>query len=254
MSKRPPQINIRVPDKLKEILHDLAESNGRSVNSEIVSRLEKSLESKEDSTGSKLNEAALTLKTVANELHESTLKTQLASQAFFAEKEKISKIKVNLLPAILIGRANRIQGSHSPGNDKERILAVINTVTKIDKINLFVRAGSGNYSALSIAIFCGDYTFLSDCCIMTVERRPREREVLEFFQELELLGLLDAAEFAVTRTKQTRDLPVEKAIEELEQYETKPVRSSIYEFLSLFFSEPDKVKPNWFIEEWEKLN
>lgn len=254
MPKRPPQINIRVPDKLKEILHSLAESNGRSVNSEIVSRLEKSLEDKEGPTSSKLSEVALTLKTVANELHESTLKTQLASQAFFFEKEKVSKIKFNLLPAILAGKVNRIQGSHSPGSDKERVLAVINAATKIDRINFFVSDGTGNYSALSIAIFCDDYTFISDCCIMTVERRPREREVLELFQELEFLGFLDAAEFSITRVKQTRDLPVDQAIEELEQYETKPVRSNIYEFLSLFFREPEQVKPDWFVDEWKKLN
>lgn len=43
MTARPPQINVRVPTELKEQIHKAAELNGRSVNSEIVNRLEQSL-------------------------------------------------------------------------------------------------------------------------------------------------------------------------------------------------------------------
>ena len=42
MSKRPPQINVRVPEELKQKLHEAAANNERSVNSEIVHRIEMS--------------------------------------------------------------------------------------------------------------------------------------------------------------------------------------------------------------------
>lgn len=43
MTKRNPQINIRVPLELKERLHELASKHQRSVNSEIVERLKQSI-------------------------------------------------------------------------------------------------------------------------------------------------------------------------------------------------------------------
>lgn len=42
MSSRNPQINIRVPEHVKSGLHKAAELSGRSVNAEIVFRLERS--------------------------------------------------------------------------------------------------------------------------------------------------------------------------------------------------------------------
>ena len=43
MARRDPQINVRVPEELKDKLHQSAAESGRSVNSEIVTRLELSL-------------------------------------------------------------------------------------------------------------------------------------------------------------------------------------------------------------------
>lgn len=40
MSREDPKVNVRLPQVLKDRLHAVAEDNGRSVNSEIVSRLE----------------------------------------------------------------------------------------------------------------------------------------------------------------------------------------------------------------------
>jgi len=43
MARTDPQVNIRMPDSLKSALTDVAEKNGRSLNAEIVRRLELSL-------------------------------------------------------------------------------------------------------------------------------------------------------------------------------------------------------------------
>ncbi|QUX96604.1 hypothetical protein C0J08_14885 [Marinomonas sp. CT5] len=43
MTKRNPQINVRLPEELKQMVHDRAEKNGRSVNSEIVEIIERAV-------------------------------------------------------------------------------------------------------------------------------------------------------------------------------------------------------------------
>lgn len=40
MTKRDPQINVRLPQELKEKLHQLAEKNKRSVNTEVIAAIE----------------------------------------------------------------------------------------------------------------------------------------------------------------------------------------------------------------------
>ncbi|MBJ9817977.1 Arc family DNA-binding protein [Citrobacter koseri] len=43
MTKRDPQINVRLPQELKEKLHQLAEKNKRSVNTEVIAAIELAL-------------------------------------------------------------------------------------------------------------------------------------------------------------------------------------------------------------------
>jgi plasmid stability protein len=43
MARRDPQINIRLSEELKQKVHEKAEANGRSVNAELVDRIEVSL-------------------------------------------------------------------------------------------------------------------------------------------------------------------------------------------------------------------
>ncbi|HCI5922685.1 TPA: Arc family DNA-binding protein [Klebsiella pneumoniae] len=40
MTKRDPQINVRLPQELKDKLHQLAEKNKRSVNTEVIAAIE----------------------------------------------------------------------------------------------------------------------------------------------------------------------------------------------------------------------
>lgn len=43
MTKRDPQINVRLPQELKDKLHQLAERNKRSVNTEVIAAIELAL-------------------------------------------------------------------------------------------------------------------------------------------------------------------------------------------------------------------
>lgn len=67
MSTRPPQINIRISEKTKLALHQKAEENDRSVNAEIVARLQKSLED-EDREIEAVKNANEELQKIFNEL------------------------------------------------------------------------------------------------------------------------------------------------------------------------------------------
>lgn len=43
MTARNPQVNVRLPEELKQMVHDRAAENGRSVNAEIVEAIERAM-------------------------------------------------------------------------------------------------------------------------------------------------------------------------------------------------------------------
>lgn len=254
MLKRPPQINVRVSEELKEALHDAANVNSRSVNSEIVSRLEKSFGDESidaDSGGNGL----------AKQLQDSLLKQQRLIDAHRTMTEqmqfmadKYSSLVRHVLPAICESEVVRLQRTFTTYGDKDRLIAFFKAIPDISRILVAVRDGHSNYSAMTFVIYNESHIFIADAIPMTVERLPREAEVLELFEELDRVGLLDVTECILSRVEQTKDLIPEKAVNTLENNDSRPIRGNIYEFLSLFFREPEKVKPDWFVDEWKKLN
>lgn len=254
MSRDIAPFGVRMPSHLKEELHRKSNLNGRSLNAEIVSRLEKSVDEEVNKIEhvnvdllEQLQTALDQRQALGNQVH--TMQERLGGLSIL-----LSNLNHHVIPALCQTKNTRLASAGTTYGDKDRLCAFINGFFSASGIVFYIRDGHSNHSALTVLLKGDTNNFLADATSMTVERLPREREVLELFQELDERGLLDVAEFATTRVKQTRDLPVEQAIEELEQYKTKPVRSNIYEFLSLFFSEPDKVKSKWFVEEWKKLN
>ncbi|MGO2478892.1 MAG: Arc family DNA-binding protein [Pseudoalteromonas sp.] len=248
------QFKVRLDESLHGKIKSAADKNNQSVNAEIVTRLESSLYEE--------NEGKLKNDEITKRLREYQ-KEHLSNAATLFESlteqvkgvvSKADTLHRYILPAICQSSSIRLNSSGTTHGDKEQLAAFAVSFPQSKRVLIAVRDGNSNYSALTAVFYSENYTFIADQTVMTVERSPREREVFELFQDLDERGLLDVAEFAVTRVKQTRDLPVDQAIEELEQYETKPVRSNIYEFLSLFFREPEQVKPDWFVDEWKKLN
>jgi len=78
MTVRNPQINIRVPPELKNRLHELAEENESSVNSEIVSRLERSILAETPITEPVTAEEALMLSNAAAVINKSIFISKVA--------------------------------------------------------------------------------------------------------------------------------------------------------------------------------
>lgn len=248
------QFKVRLDELLHGKIKAAADKNNQSVNTEIVTRLENSLY-EENEGKSKSDEITSRLR----EYQKEQLSNATALFASLTEQVKGAASKADtlhryILPAICQSSSIRLNSSGTTYGDKEQLAAFAASFSQSKRVLITVRDGNSNYSALTVVFYSENYTFIADQTVMTVERLPREREVLDLSQDLDERGLLDVAEFAITRVKQTRDLTADQAIEELEQYETKPVRSNIYEFLSLFFREPEQVKPDWFVDEWKKLN
>lgn len=246
------QFKVRLDELLHGKIKSAADKNNQSVNAEIVSRLEKSVNDEEKlDDKAKANDLAELQKKQLN--HVTSMFNSLTRQLNDALKRS-DNLHEHLIPAICPSKLIRLHSTGTTYGDKDQVIAFIRTFTKTKRVLLSVRDGYANHSALTITIFSGEYVFTADQSPMTVERQPREEEVLELFKELELRGLLDVAEFAISRTRKTFELPVDEALAEQEKHETKPIRKNIYEFLSLFFREPEKVKPDWFVDEWKKLN
>lgn len=231
MSKRPPQINVRVPESLKEELHNIASINGRSVNSEIVARLEKSFD--EDRLESKVVDNDL-----AKQLHESLQKQQslinahriMTEQMQFMSGKYHSLVR-HVLPAICESEVVRLQRTFTTYGDKDRLITFFKAIPDISRVLVAVRDGRSNHSAMTFVIYCKSYTFIADATPMTVERLPREAEVLELFEELDKIGLLDVTECILSRVEQTKDLVPEKAMKTLENNDSLPIRG---EYLRIF--------------------
>lgn len=251
---QPRSYSLRMPEEVRCYIEDVAKQNARSVNAKIITRLEDSIH-KDTTNNIPVNVDLLEQLQIALEQRQAlgaqvhTMQERLGGLSIL-----LSNLNHHVIPALCQTKNTRLASAGTTYGDKDRLCAFINGFFSASEIVFYIRDGHSNHSALTVLLKGDTNNFLADATPMTVERLPREREVLELFQDLDERGLLDVAEFAVTRVKQTRDLTVDQAIEELEQYETKPVRSNIYEFLSLFFREPEKVKPDWFVDEWKKLN
>lgn len=59
MARTEPQVNIRIPAELKNLLETMASENGRSLTAEIVARLQQSFEARADATQLEIQNEAL---------------------------------------------------------------------------------------------------------------------------------------------------------------------------------------------------
>lgn len=58
MARRDPQFNVRIPAELKQAIEEAAKENNRSINSEIVYRLQQSFENPSKQSGSETGSAS----------------------------------------------------------------------------------------------------------------------------------------------------------------------------------------------------
>lgn len=209
------RITLRIPKDLHLKLSDAADETSKSMNAEIIARLEESfrpryrgMPSVADLIYSKMQDPNTTLWDAID----------------LSEKGNVFRLRNNL----------------TTYDATDHLLACIASPMEIKSVVLAVRDGEANHSALSVAIYSNNLTLLADATPLTVERPPRESEVRDLIWSLDLKRLLDGPTlFRTRRVDQTQHLPVEQALEIINSGELRRLGAeSLSEFLALFHKAP----------------
>ena len=196
-----PPYSLRMTAELRAKLEASAAKIKRSLNAEIIARLE-------ESSGLATPERGLSLSRV--------------------------------LPILGIDSPHRIRHQGSTYGALEDLLDLIRNAGNIGEVWLAVRKGEYNHSALTVVIHIDNSVLLADTTLLTIERRARETEVQDLTLNLDKLGLLEGATFFLnTRVQKTGEQSAAEAVSYLANQDRVPLtRSSLPEFLNLFLERP----------------
>ncbi|QGW22914.1 Arc family DNA-binding protein [Stutzerimonas degradans] len=211
------RITLRIPKDLHSKLSDAADETSKSMNAEIISRLE-------DSFASPHGQRALTWS--AEEISKRIIDRDLRF--------------IDTLHLDDVGNVVRFRPRMSTHEAIDQLLICLATLETITAVTLAVRDGYANHSALSVVIHTNQITLVADSTPLTVERPPRESEVRDLIWALDIRGLLSGAtRFRTQRISQTSDLPEQQAVEAIEGGELTPLGyKTLLEFLNLFHEKP----------------
>lgn len=208
---------FRLPYSLYESLKDAADNNRRSVNAELVARLEECF-GRAPSSGA----------------------TSWAAEEI---SKRVSDRDLRFIDSVELGKVGnvvRLRPRMSTHEAIDQLLVCLATLENITAVTLAVRDGYANHSALSVVIHTEETTLLADSTPLTVERPPRESEVRDLIWALDIRGLLGGAtRFRSQRISQTSDLPEPQAAEAIEDGELTPLGyKTLPAFLNLFHEKP----------------
>lgn len=260
-----PPYSLRMTAELREMLESAAKKKKRSLNAEIITRLEYTelldREMRNRTEGDyDYSDVLSWIASLESENREhleeleeyrrnpTVLEGADIVQAIMA---KISSRQMGLLDALVFEQ--RFMRLRRPGSTHEAIdqlLTCIATLNRIQSVVLAVRNGDANHSALSVVIKTDQLTLVSDETLLTVERPPRESEVRDFIQSLDSLGLLDGpTRFQTQRVPPSNNLSAEEASKALESGELKPLGlETLQEFLALFHPRPVRYEKHELLE------
>lgn len=203
------RITLRIPKELHAVLAHCADQTSKSMNAEIIARLEESFRGGPFATweGNKIAERIISRGTT------------------FADCLDWGAEKVI-----------RLKHTGSTYDAHDQLLMVLATLENITSVTLAVRDGYANLSALSIVIRTETHTYLADTTALTTERPPRESEVRDVVWALDVRGLLGGAvQFRTDHVKQTDSLAPAKAVAVIEEGDKLPLGiKTLQQFLCLF--------------------
>ena len=260
-----PPYSLRMTAELREMLESAAKKKKRSLNAEIITRLEctelldREMRNRTDGDYD-YSDVLSWIASLESENREhleeleeyrrnpTVLEGADIVQAIMA---KISSRQMGLLDALVFEQ--RFMRLRRPGSTHEAIdqlLTCIATLNRIQSVVLAVRDGDANHSALSVVIKTDQLTLVSDETLLTVERPPRESEVRDFIQSLDSLGLLDGpTRFQTLRVTPSNHLSAEAASKALESGELKPLGlETLQEFLALFHPKPVRYEKHELLQ------
>lgn len=211
------RITLRIPKDLHSKLSDAADETSKSMNAEIIARLEDSFAPAHDSRAS-----TWAAEEISKRISDRDLR--------FIDSLELGKI----------GHTVRFRPRMSTHEAIDQLLVCLATLENITAVTLAVRDGYANHSALSVVIHTEETTLLADSTPLTVERPPRESEVRDLIWALDIRGLLGGAtRFRSQRISQTSDLPEPQAAEAIEDGELTPLGyKTLPAFLNLFHEKP----------------
>lgn len=245
--RRQPAYPLRMPQELRKQLEDSANENKRSLNAELIARLEESLFPYVDA-----DKPLLVKEFPADDSSFERTYTVTAPREW--EKEKLELVTalsasehsysalLSLIEILDFDNGNHIRFKRPTSTyaARDQLLACLDALKPVDSVLLAVRDGDYNYSALSTIISGQGLVLLSDSSLLTTERPPRESEVRSLIQKLNEKNLLNGQTmFRPKRmTKQTNELPIVEAIHALEDSPYKPLTpETLQEFLKLFHAD-----------------
>ena len=213
------RITLRIPRDLHQKLADAADDTSKSMNAEIVARLQESFERPSDS-------ARVDLSSITERI-----------------RGRIHSRDMDLVDALDLqqaGDALRLRVTGATYDDADQILTCLAHFESIRSVTLAVRDGEANFSALSVVIRTDKAALVADSTYLTAERGPRLSEIRDIIWSLDLKGLLGGAtRFRATRVEQTEKLPAHQAAKAIEEGEVIPLGyKTLPAFLNLFTPEP----------------
>jgi hypothetical protein len=117
-----------------------------------------------------------------------------------------------------------------------------------------IRDGDINDSATSVLIVAETGSLLFDKPTLTVERRPRELEVIELFEQINELGLLDATRYLPHRIKSTSKLPADEVARIFVNAVLEPVFPDWRGFLAMYNKDMTRYSSGIHADEyWDRL-
>jgi hypothetical protein len=125
----------------------------------------------------------------------------------------------------------------------------------IKSIVFGARDAVANRYATSILLIADEGSYLFDTTTITMERPPRELEVLGIFDVIKSVGALDKAVFIPARTPSTEHLPAIEAAQILKNYKSKNIFPYWRDFASIF-NEKFEKRPvgSYYSSRWEDLS
>lgn len=224
---------FRMPYALYEQLKASADANHRSVNAELVARLE-------DSFGIHSYDPPEELLSIPERI-----RRRIHSREMDV---------VDILDLSQVGYTLRLRLTGATYDDADQILTCLAHFQSIRSVTLAVRDGEANFSALSVVIRTDKTTLVADGTYLTAERGPRLSEVRDIVWSLDLKGLLGGAtRFRTQRIIQTEKLPPLQAAKAIEEGELAPLGyKTLPDFLNLFTPKPvarsDKELYQFFVD------
>lgn len=131
-----------------------------------------------------------------------------------------------------------------------KVIEGVKSAKGVKRVIFAARDGELNESATSILIVAESGSLLFDQTLLTVERRPRELELVDIFSVLKDRGLLGLTRYIPRRVKETSKRPSSEVADEMVNTALEPVFPDWQGFLSIYSKDLKRYGPGIYADEY----